>query len=361
MSGDGGRERELVGKVLDGRYRVIARIGEGATSAVFEAEHVRLGRRVAVKVLHPVHAQRREAALRLEHEARIVGSIGHPSICAIHDVGWLEDGSPYLVMERLYGETLAARLRREGVLDWLVAVEIATQVLSALGRAHEMGVVHRDLKPENVFLGEERSGLPVVKLLDFGVSKMARGDMELTQAGMVVGTPYYMAPEQARGQRDLDHRVDLWATGVVLYEALTGRRPFVARNYNALLVQILTSKQRPIGEVRTGVPAALVQAVDRALSKMREDRFQSAQEMRAALNAVRRSEAEVAAERDRPAREVEDETIVLTGSMPDVVLLEAGGGGGAPERGAVEAEDLEQTVVDPPAFLEDSITLVRGG
>ncbi|KYF58758.1 protein kinase, partial [Sorangium cellulosum] len=277
--------RSLLGHVIGDKYGVTAIIGEGGMGAVYEAEHLQIGRLVAVKVMHPRETQQREAISRLEHEARVAGRIGHPNICEVYDMGWLPDGSPYLVMERLHGETLAQRIERWGSVPPSELVDIMLQVLSALVTAHERGIVHRDLKPENIFLSERAGMLPVAKLLDFGISQATGmdGTLDLTRTGMVMGTPYYMAPEQARGDVELDHRLDLWAVGVILYEALTGQRPFVARNYNALLVQILTLWHRPVTELDPTIPPGLSRLVDRALEKERDERFQSAREFQEAL------------------------------------------------------------------------------
>jgi serine/threonine-protein kinase len=217
----------------------------------------------------------------------VVGTIGHPNICQVYDMGRLDDGSPYLVMERLHGETLAERIQRQGPVPYPALLDVMLQVLNALGAAHQKGIIHRDLKPDNIFLAQPSAGGPeLAKLLDFGISKAQTSDetsMRLTRTGMVMGTPYYMAPEQARGERSLDQRVDLWAVGVLIYEGLSGRRPFLARNYNALLVQILTTRHRSVNELVPGLPAALSLLVDKALSKMREDRFQNAGEFQDAL------------------------------------------------------------------------------
>jgi hypothetical protein len=275
--------RELVGRVIGEKYGVTGLIGEGGMGAVYEAEHMTVGRLVAIKVLHPRHAQKREAVVRLQHEARAVGSIGHPNICEVFDMGQLEDGSPYVVMERLHGETLAERIQREGPVPYQQLIDIVVDVLGALSAAHDKGILHRDLKPDNVFLANGHGPTPTIKLLDFGISKAMALDEpaeRLTRTGMVMGTPYYMAPEQARGDRGLDRRVDLWAVGIILYEALTTRRPFLARNYNALLVQILTVRHKPVSELMPEVPQALSLLVDKALCKMREDRYQSALEFR---------------------------------------------------------------------------------
>ena len=433
----GPARRQIIGRVIGDKYGVTGLIGEGGMGAVYEAEHLAIGRLVAVKVLHPKHAQKREAVSRLHHEARVVGTIGHPNICEVYDIGRLDDGSPYLVMERLHGETLAEKIQREGSVAYPELIDIVVQVLSALVAAHDKGVVHRDLKPENIFLSERAGMPPVAKLLDFGISKAANLDdtaVNLTRTGMVMGTPYYMAPEQARGDRMLDHRVDLWAVGVVLYEGLSGRRPFVARNYNALLVQILTSRHRPLVECKPDVPVGLSQLVDKALSKMREDRFQSAAEFQEFLLRYKRPStapmlpAMTAAEGVRWGRRASDRmehgssgTIVAV--RPDPAALRASRGaddlasarpgpvarpeasartGARPpepprsqadsDRGfheeativlkerlpppshapppeatdddtpiypppAMPEEDPEATVVDPPSFLNDSVTI----
>lgn len=332
------QRRDLVGVEVSGKYRIKALLGQGGMGAVYEAEHLSIGRIVAMKVLHPKHAQQADAVARLRHEARVAGSIGHPNICETYDLGRLDDGSPYLVMERLIGETLDQRIKREGALPERDIIDVMLQVLSALGAAHDKGIIHRDLKPENVFLMRRAGSPAVAKLLDFGISKAIHEerDADLTMPGIVMGTPYYMAPEQARGDRGLDHRVDIWAAGVILYEALSGRRPFVARNYNALLVQILTSKHRPLAEVRPGVNATVERIVDKALSKMREDRFQTAIEF---CDTLRRFiEPEPAPQSMRFAPQPaptqpmrmsfssdpdEDETVVLSLTNKDVAALAA--------------------------------------
>ena len=200
---------------------------------VYEAEHLGLGRAVAVKVLNPSQAKKRVAVKRFQQEARAAGAIGHPNICEVYDLGLLDDGSPYLVMEKLIGTTLADRISREGGLPFDEIADVMIQVLSGLIAAHDKGIVHRDIKPENIFLARRVGCPPIVKILDFGVSKMMPqfqgGDeqLDLTRTGMVMGTPYYMSPEQARGERNLDGRVDVYACGVMMYEAIVGKRPFL--------------------------------------------------------------------------------------------------------------------------------------
>jgi serine/threonine-protein kinase len=251
---------------------------------VFEAVHIGIGRQNAIKVLHTSQLRKKDAVRRFHQEAKAAARIGHPNICEVYDLGTLEDGRPYLVMEKLVGETLADAIARDGGLPFADVIDILRQVLSGLYAAHENGIIHRDIKPENVFLSKRVGCPPVAKLLDFGVSKMMAhhpqskddGDLELTRTGVVLGTPYYLAPEQARGDRNLDARVDLYACGVMLYEALTGRRPFVAANYNALLVQILTGSPRPIRELRKDISDDLERIVEKAMAREKHQRYHNA-------------------------------------------------------------------------------------
>ena len=267
---------------------------------VYEGVNVQMGRVVALKVLHPKQVKRRESVKRFYQEARAAGAIGHPNICEVYDLGALEDGSPYLVMERLVGTTLSQHVK-ESVLPFDAAIDIMIQVLSGLVVAHEKGIVHRDLKPDNIFLSERVGCPPVAKVLDFGVSKVVSSapseprdaDLDLTRTGMVMGTPYYMSPEQASGARDLDGRVDLYACGVILYETLTGRRPFLAANYHILLWNILKTEPPAPSELRPDIPPALESVIARAMARDRAVRYASAHEFIAALAHVRKNIAQV--------------------------------------------------------------------
>jgi eukaryotic-like serine/threonine-protein kinase len=253
--------------------------------AVFEAEHLDAGTRVALKILHPAQAAKSTSVQRFQHEARVAGSLGHPNICQVFDAGHLESGAPYLVMESLHGETLARRLAREGTLPVRDAISIVSQLLAALEAAHAKAVVHRDVKPDNLFLVEGFS--LQVKLLDFGISKMSEGEaLDLTRTGMVMGTPFYMAPEQARGDRTVDPRSDLYAAGVILYECISGRRPFLGANYNALLLQILSGKYPSLRVLKPHVSPEIASLVETAMAKSPDDRYQSAGAFRAALDMV---------------------------------------------------------------------------
>jgi eukaryotic-like serine/threonine-protein kinase len=283
--------RALVGTLLGGKYRLRGILGEGGMGTVFDALHEGLGNQVAIKVLHQSQVHKKDAVQRFHHEARAAARIGHPNICEVHDVGTLDDGRPYLVMERLVGITMADRIKAMGGLPFQEALDTLTQVLSGLHAAHEKGIIHRDIKPENVFLSERVGCPPLAKILDFGVSKAMSqhaqssgfSDVEVTRTGVVLGTPYYLAPEQAKGERNLDARVDLYACGVLVYEALTGRRPFRAQNYNALLIAILTTTPRPIREIRPDIPPGFGRVVEKAMARDPDERYQTALSLQAAL------------------------------------------------------------------------------
>jgi serine/threonine-protein kinase len=334
---------------------VIAAIGQGGMGTVYEGEELRSGARVALKVLKPEHAEKPEAVTRLRHEAQIAGGLRHENICAVYDVGQLEDGSPYVVMERLHGETLATRIARTGPASPGELVEWMLQVLEGLRAAHARKVLHRDMKPDNIFLTEVQGRL-VAKVVDFGISKGMGDDKphHLTRTGMVMGTPYYMSPEQAMGERDLDGRVDVWGTGVALYEALTGVRPFVAKNYNALLVQILTATPRSVDEIRAGLPHGLSDVIRHALEKRREKRFNSVMEFRAALVPFR------VAMKPAPSRPVGLPKVPMFGSGEDSSTSADDEPTLEMDRLVPPDHDQELTEVDgPPSFADSDHALTE--
>jgi eukaryotic-like serine/threonine-protein kinase len=277
----------LLGVVLAGRYEVLRRIGEGGMGAVYEAKHALIGKRVAVKVLlEKFHAQR-DFVERLLQEARLASSIGHENIVDVTDFGTTDDGRSFVVMEFLDGESLASLAMREAPLPIERSLRIARQVASALGAAHAKGIFHRDVKPENIYL-VQRGDADFVKVVDFGISKAVKpgGDegpetYRLTHTGLLLGTPLYMSPEQARGSEDLDHRVDIWALGVLLYECLTGEVPFRANNYLQIISQVLTHAPMPPSQLRPelGIPDAVEAVVMRAMDKDRTRRYQTMAEL----------------------------------------------------------------------------------
>ncbi|MEZ4441625.1 MAG: serine/threonine-protein kinase [Polyangiaceae bacterium] len=266
------------GQVIDGRYRIGLEIGRGAMGIVYEAQHLRLERRVAVKVLHAELASDHDSCERFEREARAAARIGSEQIVDVHDVGDFE-GTRYLVMEHLRGETLKEYFSRLAPLAPEDLLPLMTQILDGLAAAHDAGIVHRDVKPENIFLvdGDDE---PAVKILDFGVSKFRDvGASALkSRTGVVLGTPHYMAPEQARGLRDVDRRADIFAAGIVLYEGLSGRRPFTAPNVNQLLFRIALDDVPKLGDKLPGIDPALEAIVSKATQRDPDRRYQSARQ-----------------------------------------------------------------------------------
>ena len=279
--------RALIGKVIAGRYRVLALIGEGGMGAVYAAEHLLMGRKVALKRLHPELAADEKSVARFQREARAAAATGHEHIVEILDLGFGEDGAPFLVMEYLRGKSLAVVLDEEKRLEPRRACRIVGQVLAALGSVHRRGIVHRDLKPDNIILTRRRGDPEFVKVVDFGISKMRQEDTErgmaLTRTGVMLGTPFYMSPEQARGMKDLDHRVDLFGAGVMLYESLTGQLPFSGENYHQLLQAILSGKRPPVLTLRPDLSPGLGEVMEKALAQSPANRYQSARDMLLAL------------------------------------------------------------------------------
>jgi eukaryotic-like serine/threonine-protein kinase len=275
-------ERGLVGTTLENKYRVSKLIGAGGMGCVYEAENLLLRRKVAIKVVGG--ARSNEALLRLRREAELVAATHHPNICDIYDVGTLPDGSPYLVLERLVGETLAALLRREKRLSEHAALDVFSQLLSALDAAHRARIIHRDLKPENVFLSRRIGCPPLVKLMDFGFAKDLTGSRArvITRPGHALGTPRYMAPEQLLAE-PVDARTDLFAVGVMLFESLTGAHPFQADSVAELHRNVLRQPPFALRGLRPNLPAELEQVLSCTLARAPGQRFASATQLQRAL------------------------------------------------------------------------------
>jgi serine/threonine-protein kinase len=279
----------LIGQVLPGGYRVTHLVGVGGMGRVYCAEQVALGRTVAVKVVHPHLADDALAGGRFLNEARAASRLSHPNSVAIFDFGRTNDGHPYIVMEYLRGRDLGRVAQSEGPLPLRRVVDVLRQTLAALGEAHALGIVHRDLKPDNIVLEPLRSGLDFVKVVDFGLAKQISGAHSslrgvVTQPGLVCGTPEYMSPEQGRGD-DLDGRSDLYSVGVVLFELLAGRVPFVADTATKTLLLQLTEPPPDPRDVAPdrAIPAAFAELALRSLAKSRDDRMQSARAFSDAL------------------------------------------------------------------------------
>ena len=279
----------LLGAVLGQRWRLVRHIGSGGLGLVFEAESLQGEGRCAIKLLRREFCDEQEIVERFLTEALAGARIDHPGVTKVYEAARAEDGTPYLVVELLQGRPLSARMNR-GRVPVEQAAPIAHSILDALGAAHAAGVVHRDLKPDNVFLAQDASGTIVVKLLDFGLSRVmdaAGGMQRKTRTGMLLGTPGYMSPEQVRNSKDADERSDLWSVGIIFYEMLTATPAFQAENEFARITQVLTNDPAPIEQVAPQY-AHWGPFFQRALAREPADRFQSAQEMAAALLAVAR-------------------------------------------------------------------------
>src|SRR6478752_347243 len=271
----------LVGSTVAGKYHIDRLIGRGGMGAVFQATHAAIGKRVALKFLGAPSSRDGEAATRFQREAKAASLAESPHIVQIFDSGRSEQGLPFLVMELLTGEDLRARLHRERRLDAEAAVRIATQVLKALRQAHDAGIVHRDLKPDNVFLCQRDDEPSFVKIVDFGISKVQprAGVDTLTHEGAVLGTAFYMSPEQAQSFPDIDGRTDLFSVGAILYEMLTGEPPHSGPTYEAVLIAICTRDAADVRSKAPDVPEGLARVIARALRRDRAERYGSAAEM----------------------------------------------------------------------------------
>src|SRR5215471_3949791 len=272
------------GTVLAGRFRVVRCMGVGGMGSVYEIEHTLTKHRRALKLLHAVMAQNTAVVERFLREASAAGRVGNQHIVETFDAGTLESGEPYLVMELLRGSTLSDRIAA-GPMPISEVIDLVGQACDGVQAAHEAGIVHRDLKPDNLFVIDVE-GRPFVKILDFGISKFdpgKTGGHALTQEGAALGTPYYMSPEQIRGEVKLDARTDVYALGVILYECAAGRRPFEAEALTQLAVLIHLGKPRPVAELRPDLPPGFSDVVARAMATDRERRIQTARDLRSEL------------------------------------------------------------------------------
>jgi len=285
----------LIGGVIDGKFHIIEKLGEGGMGAVYLGEHVKMGRKSAIKVLTKSLAQDTEAIARFNREAANAARITHPNVCAIYDFGETQDGLIYLAMEFIEGESLTDLLRREGPLGPYRAATLISQAGDALQAAHHLGIVHRDLKPDNIMIAQGRTGEDVVKVVDFGIAKAMGGEegQQVTRTGLVVGTPEYMSPEQLSGDV-LDGRSDIYSLALVLYKMLTGRLPFEAESAQEMMIKRLTDEPLSLNDALPGgkFPAELQDVVDRALQRMPTERYSNASEFaRDVVKAVARQPA----------------------------------------------------------------------
>ncbi len=279
-----------IGRTIDDRYRIDGLLGEGGMGAVFEAEHLKLAKRVALKVIHPEFAGDGEVAERFVREAMASAQLEHPHVATATDYGTLPEGGAYLVMQYVRGRSLRQVIDDDGALDWVQSCEIMAQVADALSSAHKLGIVHRDLKPDNVMLEPRDDGTRLVKVLDFGIARVAsdakggRVGPALTRVGTVIGTPGYMAPEQALGE-PVDHRVDIYAMGLLLYEMIGGEPLFDDGDLTAIVTRQLTEDVEPLSGL-VKIPADLDALITSALQRDKDARPESAGAVREVLRGL---------------------------------------------------------------------------
>jgi serine/threonine-protein kinase len=282
------------GAIVDS-YRILSVLGEGGMGVVYLAEHVALGRRVALKLLRPHLNEHQGVVSRFIDEARVVNQIGHENIIEVTDFGTGPEGECFFVMELLAGESLTARMSREP-LPVPMALHVAFQIADALAASHAVDVVHRDLKPDNIFLIHRRDDDAYVKVLDFGIAKLhtkvrSPKDPRRTGTGEVIGTPVYMSPEQAMGREDLDHRSDIYSLGIILYEMLTGQVPFSGPSWMEVLTRKVRETVPRLADTRPDLPPVLDQVVARAVAREPADRWSSMAELRDVLAPLQRRSA----------------------------------------------------------------------
>ncbi|MEO6773288.1 MAG: serine/threonine-protein kinase, partial [Kofleriaceae bacterium] len=283
---------DLSGAVLDDRYQVIEPIAEGAMGAVYRGERLKLGRAVAIKIMHDALPDELASRGRFEREAKLMARLEHPHCVSVIDFG-LHDGKPYLVMELVRGTSLLDVLAKAGRLEPGRAAELVKQVLSGLAHAHELGIVHRDIKPANIMLTEHTGLGEQIQILDFGLARPAIDSTKLT-TGIVVGTPNYMAPEQIKGGA-IDGRTDLYAVGVMLFELVTGKKPFLADDPLSVVRMHLNAAPPTLAEAAPGLHVAeLEEVVAKALAKQPQHRYASAAEMSAAIDQALQRRASMA-------------------------------------------------------------------
>jgi serine/threonine-protein kinase len=340
---------ELVG----GKYRIVRFLASGGMGSVYEAQHTVVRRRFAVKFLHHELALRRELLARFQLEAEAAGALESEHVAAAVDFGIASDGAPYIVLEYLVGESLEHLLERDGCLPIERATNLVQQACRGVQAAHASGIVHRDLKPHNLFVCRREDGTDLVKVLDFGVAKLEFLEKSgaATRTGTVLGTPSYMSPEQARGEKNVDHLSDVYALGAILYELLSGKKPHPGESHNAILHHIATQPPLPLAE--SELPAALVAVVERALAGAASERPASAEELAVSLSPWARAEVWPAPKAEPSApRHAEPST-----TLPAPVELASAGAASVPAPESPRSSERES--VAPPSGTPESIEVSR--
>ncbi|MBW2529728.1 MAG: serine/threonine protein kinase [Deltaproteobacteria bacterium] len=358
----------MKGKVIADRYRLVRELGSGAMGTVWLAEHLTLGSEVAIKLIHAETAKQASTRARFDREARIVALIRSAHVVSVIDHGTTDAGQSFIAMEYLTGESLADRLRACGRLTPYETAKVVRHVARAMTRAHDAGLVHRDLKPDNIFIAIEDES-EVVKVLDFGVAKatdvMVGEGVDPTRTGALLGTPYYMSPEQAQGLKSVDARADLWSLGVIVYECLTGKLPFQGNSLGLIVARIMRGELiRPSQQSSSNANSTIDSWMERALCREPDGRFQTARELSEAFaTAVESFDQEAGRSTSRPprssagslagneadlsVREATTDTGTVIVSDPDRLDLDGPVGGGSTADGFSPA---------PPLLAEPSVT-----
>jgi len=306
---------DLVDQVIADRYHVTRKLGEGGMGQVYLAEHVKMGRRSAIKVMNPSMVHDPDAVARFNREASNASRINHPNVCAIYDFGETSDGLIYLAMEFIEGEPLTDLLEREGAIPVARAVDIFRQTADALQVAHDLGIVHRDLKPDNIMLSRKKTGGDLVKVVDFGIAKAVGGDdagQKVTKTGLVIGTPEFMSPEQLSGD-SLDGRSDLYSLALVLYRMLSGKLPFEATTVQETMIKRLTDEPIKLADARPDLsfPAGLQAVLDTALARTPAERYQNVSKFAADVASVTGRSATTSMPLTRGSTDTEGKTQLL--------------------------------------------------
>jgi len=337
---------DLVGETIADRYYVLKKLGEGGMGQVYLAEHVRMGRKSAVKVMNPGMVNDADAISRFNREASNASRINHPNVAAIYDFGETKDGLIYLAMEYVEGDALTKIVEQQGALPAARAADITKQAADALNVAHDMGIVHRDLKPDNIMIARNRDSSDCVKVVDFGIAKAGNAEnQKVTRTGLVVGTPEYMSPEQLAGDK-LDGRSDIYSLALVAFNMLTGRLPFPSETVQESMIMRLTDRPRTLAEMKGDVPwpPELQAVMDRALARDSGSRYQSAAEFgRDMVRAVERMPASASA--------AELGTMVMgAAAVPPTRIASASPAPAAARTAAMAAPQLQNTVHSAPAY-----------
>lgn len=340
------------GTILEGKYELEGRLGSGGMGVVYAAMHLQLKKRVAIKMLAPDLSERQDLVARVVREARSASATGHPNVAMVTDLGWM-DQTPFFVMEMVDGGTLDDLVKRDGPMPPSMAATLTCQVLDGLQAVHDVGIVHRDLKPSNIMVGRDRRRGPIVKLVDFGISKLTEPEpgeeQELTRPGAVMGTPRHMAPEQVLAEPDVDHRADIHAAGSLLYTLLVGHSPFRGANSTATMARVLHGDYEAPTTIVAGLPAELEAVVDKAMAVKREDRYQNAEDMRRDLLPFVRPESgdvTIAATSGPPGVAEDDEL-----DVDDLPPLVAVSGTEIDSQGQWPSAEVGRTVVPPGGVL----------